>query len=47
MNANINTNLDHYSNEELENILELPNDYTKDDVINIVNFLNNNYFQNN
>ena len=47
MNANINTNLDDYSNQELEELLELPEDYTKDDVINIINFLNNNYFQNN
>jgi hypothetical protein len=47
MNANINTNLDDYSNQELEELLELPNNYTKDDVINIVNFLNNNYFQDN
>ena len=47
MNANINTNLDDYSNQELEELLELPDDYTKDDVINTINFLNNNYFQNN
>lgn len=47
MNANINTNLDDYSNQELEELLELPEDYTKDDVINIINFLSNNYFQNN
>ena len=47
MNANINTNLDDYSNQELEELLELPNDYTKDDVINTINFLNNNYFQDN
>ena len=47
MKTNINTNLDDYSNEELENLLELPYNYTKEDVINIVNFLNNEYFQNN
>ena len=47
MNANINTNLDDYSNQELEELLELPNDYTKDNVINTINFLNNKYFQDN
>ena len=39
MNANINTNLDDYSNQELEELLELPYYYTKDDVINTINYI--------
>jgi len=47
MNPNINTNLDDYTNEELENLLELPETYSKEEVIDQINFLNENYFHSN
>ena len=47
MKENINTNLDDYSNKELENLLELPENYSKEQVIYQINFLNETYFHNN
>jgi hypothetical protein len=43
---NKNTNIDDYSIEELFNLLELDNP-SKEQVINRINFLNNNYFNEN
>ena len=42
MNDNINTNLDDYSTEELVNLLELSENFTKEDVIEKINFLYSN-----
>ena len=42
MENNINTNLNDYSIEELINLLELKEDFTKEDVIQKISFLNNN-----
>ena len=41
MENNINTNLNDYSIEELINLLELKEDFTKEDVIQKISFLNN------
>lgn len=49
MNANINTNMNDYTTEELIKLLEISEYYTKEEVIEKINFLNenNNYFKNN
>jgi len=43
----INTDMNIYSMEDLIILLELEEDFTKEDVIEKVNFLNKNYFENN
>lgn len=42
-NSNFNTNIDDYNIEDLLNLLEL-NDPTKEEIIEKIEFLNNNYF---
>ena len=42
-NSNFNTNIDDYNIEDLLNLLEL-NDPTKEEIIEKVEFLNNNFF---
>lgn len=47
MDEGINTDMNIYSIEDLINLLELDNEYTKEDIIEKVNFLNQKYFEDN
>ena len=47
MDEGINTDMNIYSIEDLINLLELDEDYTKEDVIEKINFLNQKYFEDN
>ena len=44
MYSNINTNLDNYTINELIDLLELTVDYTREEVITKINFINETYF---
>ena len=43
----MNTNINDYTKEELITLLEIPENYTKEEVIEKINFLNENYFDDN